>query len=286
MIESFFEVWRLFPNALISGITITVVCGIIGVFVVLKRVVFIGVALSETAACGIAAAMLLRLPPLLGAATLTLLAVWLLSVQYEASRIPRDAVLGVLFLLAASVSILLVSKSGFGLHEIKVMLYGDLILSGKQDRTILLLTNIPAGVLFLLFIRPITYTFLDRDASQVMGISCRFWDTLFFLLLGLIVSSASTNGGVLLAFCYLVVIPSIAMLLTKSLTRIIILSPLLGIVATLSGLTLSYHEDIPCNQTIIAISCTLFGILLIICRLAGFLNRINYGSLLPKKPQA
>jgi len=267
MIESIIELADLFPNALISGMTMTIVCAIIGVFVVLKRIVFISIALSETAACGIASAMLLHLHPLAGAVALTAIVVSLLSINYENSRIPRDAVLGVIFLMASSLSILLVSKSGFGLHEIKAMLYGDLILAGQQDRNILLLASAPSVSFFLLFIRPITYTFFDREASQVMGLACRFWEMSFFFILGLVVSAASKTGGVLLVFCYLVVVPTTALLLTKNLTIVIILSPLLGIATTIGGLTLSYREDLPCNQTIIVISCTVFGMALIIAEL-------------------
>lgn len=260
MMETYQALFNIFPNAIICGLAMGVVCSIIGVFVVLKRVVFISLALSETAACGIAAALLLHLPPLFGAATLTAAVVLLLSANYENSRIPRDAILGMIFLLASSLSILLVSKSGFGLHEIKAMLYGDLILAGDHDRTILLLTAIPSVLFFILFIRPITHTFLDRDASQVMGLACRFWEISFFIILGWIVSATSRIGGVLLVFCYLVVVPATALLITRNLVRVLILSVITAILATMSGLGLSYIQDLPCNQTIIFISCVLFGI--------------------------
>ena len=273
MTESFLELAGLFPNALICGLAMSVVCGIIGAFVVIKRVVFISIALSETAACGMAAAMLMRLPPLLGAATLTAAVVLLLSVNYENSRIPRDAVLGMIFLLASSLSILLVSKSGFGLHEIKAMLYGDLILSGKQDSYILFLTSVPAVLFFILFFRPITYTFLDREASQVMGLACSFWEISFFIILGWVVSACSRIGGVLLVFCYLVVVPATALLLTRNLARVLILSACLGIFVTMGGLQLSYQQDLPCNQTIIFISCVLLTAVLFITGMIGKIRK-------------
>lgn len=257
MISAFIDLAALFPNALISGMVMAAVCAVIGVFVVLKRVVFISITLSETAACGIAAAMLFGLPPLAGAVVLTAAAVAFLSIHHETNRIPRDAVLGVLFLAASASSILLVSKSGFGLHEIKVMLYGDLILAGAVDRNIILLTGGPALILLLLFIRPVFYTFLDPEAARVMGVACRFWEHAFFFLLALVVSAASKSGGVLLVFCYLLAPPATALLLSRNFAVVLALAPLTGMFATLGGLTLAYRQDWPGNQTIIVFACAL-----------------------------
>lgn len=260
MMAAFLDLVDLFPNALISGVVMAVVCSLVGIFVVLKRVVFISITLSETAACGIAAAMLFGLPPLAGAVVLTAAVVTFLSTPYENSQIPRDAVLGVIFLTASALSILLVAKSGFGLHEIKVMLYGDLILAGPADRNILLLTGIPAFIFFLLFFRPIFYTFLDLEASRVMGVASRFWELAFFFLLGLVVSAASKSGGVLLVFCYLVAPPVTALLLVRNMAGVLVIAPLAGVIATLGGLTMAYWKDWPGNQTIMIIACALLAI--------------------------
>lgn len=257
MIADFTQLWTLFPNALISGLVMAVVCAMVGVFVLLKRVVFIGITLSETAACGIAAAMLFGLPPLAGAVTLTAAVVALLSLPWERGPLPRDALLGIVFLAASALSILLVAQSGFGLHEIKVMLYGDLILAGPSDRNMLLLTALPVLIFFLLFIRPTLYTFLDPDAVRVMGLAWRFWELSFFFLLGLVVSAASKCGGVLLVFCYLVAPPATALLLGRTMGAVLLIAPLAAVAATLGGLTLAYGRDWPGNQTIIILACAL-----------------------------
>ena len=257
MMSALHDLISLFPEAVLCGLIMSVLCSLIGVFVILKRVVFISIALSETAACGIAAAMLLQVPPLAGAVVLTTAAVSLLSIDYEQARIPRDAVLGLVFLLASGCSILLVAKSGFGLHEIKAMLYGDLILANRADRNILLLIGIPALLWMILFLRPLLYSFFDRETSLVMGIHCRFWELSFFLILGLVVSAASKSGGALLVFCYLVVVPATAFLFSRNLTVILFLSPVLGILSTLAGMIWSFQQDLPGNQTIIVFACLL-----------------------------
>jgi ABC-type Mn2+/Zn2+ transport system permease subunit len=153
--------------------------------------------------------------------------------------------------------VLLVAQSGFGLEEIKAMLYGDLIVSSPCDRWILLVTGVPSLALLLLFLRPILYAFLDREASRVLGLRCWFWEGLFFFLLGLVVSGASKSGGALLTFCLLVVVPATALLLARRLWAVIGISIALGVLTTWTGLLTAYRVDLPANPTIIGLSCLL-----------------------------
>ena len=245
----------LFPEAVVCGTVMAAVCSAFGVFVVLKRIVFISIALSEAATCGLALALVYHFSPLAGSALVTGAVVFLLTLPEKRQHLPKDVVLGTVFLLASSASVLLVAQSGFGLEEIKAMLYGDLIVSSPRDRWVLLLTGVPSLAVLLLFIRPVLYSFLDREAAYVMGIRCWFWEGLFFFLLGLVVSGASKSGGALLVFCLLVVVPATALLLARRLWSVIAISVALGVLTTWAGLLTAYSADLPSNPTIIGISC-------------------------------
>ncbi len=249
-----------FPYAIMAGILVAAVCALLGVFVILKRVVFIGITLSEMAACGIAVAMLLHFTPFLGAIALTLVGVAALAVPFESQRIPRDAVLGVLFVAASSLSVLLVSGSGHGLQEIKSLLYGDLILTAPADLRVICGVVIPALVYLLLFQRPTLYAFLDREAATVLKVKPGRWELLFFLLLGLVVAVASKVAGTLLVFCYLIVPPTLALLLSRHLWIVMILAVVVAVAATLAGLGISFKADLPTNQTICATMCTILAL--------------------------
>ena len=248
---------KLFPEAVVCGTVMAAVCSAFGVFVVLRRIVFISIALSEAATCGLALALVFHFSPLAGSALVTGVVVFLLTLPDKRQHLPKDVVLGTVFLLASSASVLLVAQSGFGLEEIKAMLYGDLIVSGPRDRWVLLLTGLPALAVLLLFLRPVLYAFLDREAAFVMGIRCWFWEGLFFFLLGLVVSGASKSGGALLVFCLLVVVPATALLLARRLWAVIGISVALGVVTTWTGLLTAYSADLPANPAIIGLSCLL-----------------------------
>lgn len=270
MLESLRTLVDLFPHAIIAGLVIAAVCALMGVFVILKRVVFIGIALSEVAACGIAAAMVCHIHPFVGASLLTLFTVILLSYPFEMNRIPRDAILGGIFVLASGLSILLVSKSGFGLQEVKALLYGDLILTNQKDLTIVLATLLPVLVYLIMFMRPTLYAFLDREAAKVLGIRVIVWELFYFFALGLAVSAASKVAGALLVFCYLVVAPSVALLLSRRLWLVMTAAVLVATISTMLGLYWSFSRDLPTNQTIAVTTCGGFVLVLLV----GHLRRI------------
>lgn len=262
MFEEFSALIGLFPHAVGAGAVIAVVCTLLGLFTVLKRVVFIGITLSEVASCGIAAAMVCHVHPFVGAAVLTVGTVMVLSYPFETNRIPRDAVLGVIFVAASSMSILLTAKSGFGLNEVKALLYGDLILTSKQDLIIILATLLPILLYMLLFIRPTLYTFLDREESKLLGMRVALWELLYFCALGLCVSAASKIAGVLLIFCYLVVAPSAALMMVRRFWWALLLALAIALLSTFLGLYFSFRKDLPTDQTIAVAACLMFGVAL------------------------
>ncbi len=273
MWNSVTSLFALFPNALLCGMIMAVTCAVFGVFVLLHRVVFISIALAECAVCGIAAAALCHIHPFAGAASACLLAVLFLAMDWENSALPRDAILGTLYAGASALSVLLVARSGMGLLEVKAMLYGDLILAAPADLRLLALVQLPVLGLTILFLKPLMYTFLDRNAAQLMKIPVKTVEFLFFLALGLVVSAASKTGGAMLVFCYLVVPPAAALLLSRRLLPVLMLATGLGILATLSGLTWSFHHDLPGNQCIAVIACIFLTVIFLSKKLVSRLQK-------------
>lgn len=263
------DILEVFPAALAAGLLISAACSFLGNLVVLKRMVFIGAALSESAACGIAMAFFFHFHPVLGAVLLNLGVVTLLAFSSQEERLPRDAVLAAIFIFTASLGILFVSKSAVGLEEVKSLLYGDILLTSVKDLKILAGILIPLSMLALIFIRPVTYTFVDRDEAKVLGIKVRLWELVFYYILGITVSAASKLAGMLLVFCYLVIPPMTGLLLSSRLRNVILLSGGAAVVSTLTGFYISYVYDLPANQTIAFAACMLLGAALAVKTVRG-----------------
>jgi len=270
------EMVKAFPTAMGAGILIAVCCSFLGTLVVLKRLVFIGATLSQTAACGIAAAFFYHLHPFLGAVVFNLAAVTLLALSTEEERVPRDAVMAMVFILTSSLSVLLVSKTAEGLDEVHSLLYGDLIITSSADLHVLLWVLVPLTVLVLLFFRPLLYTFVDRDEAKILGIRVRFWELFFYYILGIVVSGASKVAGMLLVFCYLVIPAMTALMVSNRLRDAIAISILLAVFSTLFGFYFSYVHDFPTNQVIAVTSCLMLGVVLAGKRIFGSLASIFF----------
>lgn len=170
---------------------------------------------------------------------------------------------------AASLSVLLVSKSGLGLHEIKSFLYGELILTTKTDFVAMCAALVPALIGLIVFLWPMLYSFLDREAATVLGVKPARWELLFFIVLGVVVAAASKVAGALLIFCYLLAPAMAALLLSRRLSLVLLLACLLGITETLIGLVVSFAADLPTNQTICMVACVFLLLALPAAGLAG-----------------
>lgn len=272
--ETFLEILHTFPHAIAAGLMIAVVCAFLGVFVVLKRLVFIGAVLSETATCGIAAALFFHADPVLGAVVLTMAVVTLLAFYGEEVRVPRDSVLALIFILTSSLAIVLVSKSAFGLDEVKSLLYGDLILTSPQDLKILFWAIAPPALVVLLFLRPVVYTFADRDQARVLGIRTRFWELLFYYALGVVISTSSKLGGMVLIFCHLVISPMAGLIAADCLAGALGFSVVSAVLSTLAGFYASYWADLPANQVIAIASCLWLALTVLVKRAFGLYLRL------------
>ncbi|MDD5772347.1 MAG: metal ABC transporter permease [bacterium] len=248
------DILNTFPEAVLTGLIIGIVCSFLGVFVVLKRVVFIGATLSQVAACGIALALFFNVNPFFGAAIFTMFIVTILSFPIEKDRVPQDAVMGCIFVFTSALSILVISRSGLELKEVESLIYGNLILTSPKDLKIIIFTILPVISLVILFLRPIIYTFVDREEAKVLGVNVTFWGLFFFYCLSIVVSASSKVGGMVLVFCYLVIPPTMALFLTNRLIWSCIISVTVAIFSTLLGFYFSFTYDFPTNQTIVVTS--------------------------------
>ncbi|NLI78794.1 MAG: metal ABC transporter permease [Candidatus Riflebacteria bacterium] len=283
MSESFFgmlaTVLDIYGAAFPVGLAIAAAGALFGVFVVLKRVVFIGVTLSEAAACGIALGLLMGWHPFVGALLTAMVVVVLLGLPFERwLRLPRDTLLGVLFVAFSGGSIVLVAKSGFGLEQVKTLLFGSLLFASSQDLWLIMGVLVPCTAWLLISLRPTTYAFLDPDAASVLGIPVKALELAFFVALGAVVAAASKIAGVLLIFCYLVVAPGVALLLHHRLGGVLVIAVGVAWLATVGGILVSYRFDLPPNQTVGLLHCAMF--LLAVLTRTG-LPGLSWGKGLP-----
>ena len=268
----------LFKDALYGALVIALACSVIGVYVVLRRIVFVGAALAELSSAGIALALFLAGKGLaLGIAThpiaLSLL-VTLLGVIFFAqggsgrARVSPDATLGVVYAVAGAAGILLIAKASSGeAHDI--FLQGNILGITGADTLVLLAVAVPVLLVHAVFYKEFLFVSFDRETARTLGYRVGFWNLLLYLTLGLVIAFAMQFAGVLLVFNFLVLPAVTGLLVSRGMAGAFAWSVASGLAAALIGFSLSVPFDLPSGPAIVAVS----GLLTILAWLVRLAQR-------------
>ena len=270
------ETILLFKDALYGALVIALACSVIGVYVVLRRIVFVGAALAELSSAGIALAYFLGGAGMaLGLATHPIaisLLVTLLGVVFFAtgagsrSRVSPDATLGVVYAVAAAAGILLIAKAAHGeVHDIFLM--GNILGITAKDTLVLIAVAVPVLLVHTVFYKEFLFVSFDPETARTLGYRVTVWNLLLYLTLGLVIAFAMQFAGVLLVFNFLVLPAVTGLLLSRSMAGAFAWSVVSGLAAAVIGFSLSVPFDLPSGPAIVAVSGALTIIAWIVRRL-------------------
>jgi ABC-type Mn2+/Zn2+ transport system permease subunit len=265
------EIFKLpfMQAALAASCLIGLICSFLGVYVVLRRIVFVGIALAQMSALGVAVATFWDKNPALFAFLFTLLGIIILSPGYGKRRIPPEAVIGITFAASWAFSILVLSKAAHGDADMVNLLQGNILGATKDDILQLLAVFIPVAVIHALFYRQFIFTSFDPEMAQTLGIRSPLWSYLFFVTLGLVVAVSMKVSGVLLTFSFLVM-PSVTAVMTgNSMRANFIISAVTALMASVLGIVFSYTLDLPTGPAIVGVNFIIFAVIAAIRRLRG-----------------
>lgn len=277
----------LLRNSVYTSLLVGAACPLVGVYLVLRRLIFMGVALPQISSCGIAAAFALHtwhiIPHLeestentlafVGSTAFTLAAILVLSLLERRGRGLVEGRLGTVYVLAGAWSILLLVKNPFGEHGLLDRLKGEIIAVSNSD---LALTAVTFGIVLLalfFFQKEFMLVSFDRDLATSLKKNVLGWDTLLFLLIGLTISMSVLSVGPLVTFGFLLLPSLIAHLLANSIRQLAVLAASIGLVSALTGFCLAYRYDLPVGPTDVALLGILYGMAFVWKKSVGLLSR-------------
>jgi ABC-type Mn2+/Zn2+ transport system permease subunit len=252
-----------FPYALYGSILVATICSFLGVYIVAKRVVFLGAVLTQVSVLGLALTFLpvLAMPHTVGSLIVTLVAVVLLARMLTGKNIPRDAVLGFVFVSSIAARILIMQKSPkVEVSEIESLLRGDILFVTPELFYLMLGVFAVAGIMHVVFFKEFSYISFDAETARTQGFRAGSWELAFYLLAGVVISVATHMVGDVFVFGFLVVPPVAAMLLMKNVRSIFMASVVIGAVSPIVGLFLAFEYDFPSSPAIIAVASVILGI--------------------------
>ncbi len=278
-------------DALKAALMVALVCSYLGVFVVLKRIVFVGAALAEIASLGGALAFsgvmiaafdmlvaafpalepLRHFKPLILALLLMLIAVAFFSQQSQNRRLPREAVIGAAYAGAIGLTVLILSKvPSHDQHALDV-LTGNILGVDPQELTEMAIVGALVLGLQLVFHKEFVLVSFDPEVAWTLGFRARRWELLWYLSLGLMISVSIHVAGTVLVFAYLVLPAVTALLLSRRLTFVLLLAVLVGVGCTFLGTLISVSPvDVPTSPTIVACLLAVLALAAVGRAISGF----------------
>jgi zinc/manganese transport system permease protein len=244
--------WPFMACLLLPGILVY-----FGLHIVRREIIFVDLALAQVAALGICLAILLGhdahdWQTIAWSAGFTLVgAVGLTLTRLSGRRVPQEALIGIVYVVAAAGALLLLSRSPEGNEELRRTLVGEVLLvrPGEVLRTFALFALV--GVVHVVFRRQFLFLSFDPDRGRSEGLRFWLWDFLFYVTFGVVVTSFVRMGGVLLVFSYLIIPAACANLFAASLRVQLLVGWTVATLSSVAGLYGSYRLDLPTGAAIV-----------------------------------
>jgi ABC-type Mn2+/Zn2+ transport system permease subunit len=281
MIQNFLSSWGLFYQTYLAGWLIILLLSLIGVLVVGRDQIFIGAAISQASTLGVALAMGAtalfpedQFPWIHSTIFLSAMAV-IFSViaasitgQGGASgKESHEAITGWVFLISASLSILIVSHSPHGLEEIHRLLSSSIIGATAVDVWVFGILTIFTALLLTIFYRKILLFSLDTSMAVAIGMRIKTWNVITSAWLGLAVGLSIRASGMLYTFGCLVLPALVAKNLCREVRHMFLVAPVVGLLVGITGFVLANGYDYPPGQMTVTLFCLLLVLVWIFRRL-------------------
>lgn len=240
-------------TALGGTLAIGAVCAFLGVYVVLRRIVFVGATLAQISSAGIALGILTAWSPNALSLAFTFLAVLFLAHPMIGTRLPPDATLGIAFTVSGAVAVLLVAHTAAGNEEVVHLVQGNLLAMTSQEAARLAVVFGAVLLVHLALFKEFMYVSFDPAMAATQGYRTDRWNLAFYLLLGLAIALAIKAIGILLMFAFLVVPAALGLLMARGLIGTFAVAVASAALAVFLGIYLSYRFDFPSGPMIVAV---------------------------------
>ncbi len=252
--------YTFMQRALVAGALVGALCAVIGVYVVLKGLSFIGAGIAHASFGGVAIGFLLGVNPVVTAVIFCLLTAWGIGLASRRSQIKEDTAVGIFFASTMALGILLIGvMRGYNV-DLFGYLFGSILAVTPQD--VWATAGLGALVLTVvgLFFKELLFITFDPEMAEVTGVPA---EKIYFLLLGLIAVTVVVSikvVGIVLVSALIVTPAAAAYQLTEDFRRMMALSVVFGVGSTLGGLLLSYWLNTASGATIVLLSTLVFFI--------------------------
>ncbi|MBI3071550.1 MAG: metal ABC transporter permease [Deltaproteobacteria bacterium] len=250
-------------SALAAALLVALICGFLGVYVVLKKIVFVSASLSQIASLGVAIAFSIpalsgsdspsgrHLHPLEISLAFTVAGAIFFSSVRPNRRLSPDALMGIAYIVASAAVVLLGQYMSQAEHDIKEILFGNPIAIETEALEVLAITAGAVLLLHIYFFKMFVFASFDAEMMGTLGLRPRIWDIILFSTIGVVIAVASRAIGSMNVFAFMVVPPAAALLATNRLKLAFALSVVFALAGAFFGHYFSWTYDLPPGPTMV-----------------------------------
>ena len=254
--------YAFMQRAFLGGILVAVLCAIIGVFLVLRRMALIGDGLAHISFGGIAAGVFFNVYPLLSALVFSILAA--LGIQkLKQMKVYSDSAIAIFFSFGLALGVVLVSLShGFNM-DLMSYLFGSILAVSENDILLILSVGLATLAALVLFYKELFYITFDEESARASGVPVESLNTMLLVLAAVAVVLSMQVVGILLVSSFIVIPASIALPLCRSFRQSILASVLIAVLSVIAGLLLAYYFNLAAGGAIVLVLVAAFAAMLV-----------------------
>jgi ABC-type Mn2+/Zn2+ transport system permease subunit len=264
----------LLRDALVASVLVGTVCPLVGVYFVLRRMIFLGVALPQVSAAGIASSFFAyqlfagphqqmqgseHVLAMIGSFSFTLAVTFILALLERRGRETVEARIGTTYAVAAAATILFLAKDPHGDAQMVNLLKGDILATTAASLTWMLAIFGLIVLTLFAFRKELLLVSFDRDLAVVFGKRAGLWDVVLYLMIGGVISLGVMTAGPMATFGFLVVPPVTVRMLAGRMLTFMVGSAALGGATAFAGFYCAYRFDLPLGPAEVALSSTLLA---------------------------
>lgn len=252
--------YNFIQNALAAAILASIACGIIGVYVVVKKIVFISGGIAHASFGGVGLSYYLGIDPIIGVIPFSLASALAMGTVSKKSKIPEDSAIGILWSLGMALGVIFIYLSEGYTSDLMYYLFGNILMVLNSDLYLMLaLDVIIVGAVYLLYKEFLALCF-DEEFTTVQGLPTQKLYLLLLCIIALTIVVLIKVVGIILVIALLTIPASLSRKFTHNLPRMMLISVFIGTLISITGIALSSLLDVPSGATIILVLSFVYGL--------------------------
>lgn len=243
--------YDFFSNAVLAALFTSISCGIIGTYIVTKRIVFISGGITHTSFGGIGIGYFLGINPLIGAVVFAILSA--LGIEYisKKTEVREDSAIAIFWSFGMAIGIIFIYLTPGYAPNLMSFLFGSILTVTSQELLLIIALSVINIIYFSVFYKTILFIAFDQEFSKTRGVPIMFFNYFTIILVALTIVLSIKVAGIILILSLLTIPQSTSNIYLKDFKQIIYSSIAISIIASFAGLSISYYLNIPSGATII-----------------------------------